>query len=61
MFESVEIAGEVTMVRVDRAPANAIILELLDELVAALEGLAADAPAAERSPGATGSSRLAWT
>jgi enoyl-CoA hydratase len=46
MFVSVEASGAVTVVRVDRAPANAITLELLDELVAALEGLAADAPAA---------------
>jgi enoyl-CoA hydratase len=46
MFVSVETTGEVTLVRVDRPPANAINLELLDELVAALEGLAADVPAA---------------
>jgi enoyl-CoA hydratase len=46
MFVSLEIAGEVTLVRVDRPPANAINLELLDELVGALEALAADVPAA---------------
>ena len=46
MFVSVEASGAVTVVRVDRPPANAMSLELLDELVAALEGLAADAPAA---------------
>lgn len=45
MFVSVEATGEVTLVRVDRPPANAINLELLDELVAALEGLATDVPA----------------
>jgi enoyl-CoA hydratase len=46
MFVSVETSGEVAVARVDRPPANAINLELLDELVAALEGLAADPPAA---------------
>jgi enoyl-CoA hydratase len=46
MFVSVEASGAATVVRIDRPPANAISLELLDELVAALEGLAADAPAA---------------
>jgi enoyl-CoA hydratase len=46
MFVSVESSGEVALVRVDRPPANAIHLELLDELVGALEGLAADVPAA---------------
>jgi enoyl-CoA hydratase len=46
MFVSVETSGAVTLVRVDRPPANAINLELLDELVAALERLAADVPAA---------------
>lgn len=46
MFVSVEITGEVTLVCIDRPPANAVNLELLDELVAALEGLAADVPAA---------------
>ncbi len=46
MFVSVETTAEVTLVRVDRPPVNAINLELLDELVAVLEGLAADVPAA---------------
>ena len=46
MFVSVETTGEVALVRVDRPPANAIDIELLDELVAALEGLAAGVPAA---------------
>ena len=46
MFVSVETSGTVTVVRVDRPPANAISIELLDELVDALEGLAAEAPAA---------------
>ena len=46
MFVSVETSGEVVLVRVDRPPANAINLELLDELVCTLEGLAADVPAA---------------
>jgi enoyl-CoA hydratase len=46
MFVPVETTGEVTLVRIDRPPANAINLELLDELVAALEGLAAGVPAA---------------
>ena len=46
MFVSVETSGTVTVVRVDRPPANAISIELLDELVNALEGLAAEAPAA---------------
>jgi enoyl-CoA hydratase/carnithine racemase len=38
MFVSVETIGAVTVVQVDRPPANAISLELLDQLVAALEG-----------------------
>ena len=46
MFVSVETNAAVTVVSVDRPPANAITLELLDELVAALEGLAASPPAA---------------
>jgi enoyl-CoA hydratase len=46
MFVSVETSDEVTVLSVDRPPANAITLELLDELVAALEGLAADVPSA---------------
>ena len=46
MFVSVQTSGGVAVVGVDRPPANAISVELLDELVAALEGLAADAPAA---------------
>lgn len=45
MFVSVQSSGPIRLVRVDRPPANAIDLELLDELVAALEGLAADVPA----------------
>ena len=46
MFVSVETGGVVTLVSVDRPPANAINVELLDELVAVLERLAADPPAA---------------
>ncbi|MGZ4232535.1 MAG: enoyl-CoA hydratase/isomerase family protein [Solirubrobacteraceae bacterium] len=46
MFVSVQTTGAVTLVRVDRPPANAINVELLDELVAVLEGLGAQAPAA---------------
>jgi enoyl-CoA hydratase len=46
MFVSVETSGELTVVRIDRPPANAINVELLDELVAALEGLAAGGPRA---------------
>lgn len=46
MFVSVEDVDLVTLVRLDRPPANAINLELLDELVAALEGLVADVPSA---------------
>jgi enoyl-CoA hydratase/carnithine racemase len=46
MFVSVQTTGAITLVRVDRPPANAINVELLDELVAVLEGLAAQAPAA---------------
>jgi enoyl-CoA hydratase len=46
MFVSVETSRRVALVRVDRPPANAINLELLDELVGALEALAADPPAA---------------
>ena len=46
MFVSLERSGAVTLVRIDRPPANAINLELLDELLAALEGLAADVPPA---------------
>jgi enoyl-CoA hydratase len=46
MFVSVETSGAVTVVRADRPPANAITVELLDELVATLEALAADSPAA---------------
>jgi enoyl-CoA hydratase len=46
MFVSVERSGALAVVRVDRPPANAISLELLDELVAALDGLAAGEPGA---------------
>ena len=46
MFVSVEAGDVVTLVRIDRPPANAINLELLDELVTALEALVVDAPAA---------------
>jgi enoyl-CoA hydratase len=46
MSVSVEPSGGVAVVRVDRPPANAISVELLDELVDALEGLAAEVPAA---------------
>jgi enoyl-CoA hydratase len=46
MFVSSETSRSVRLVRVNRPPANAMNLELLDELVATLEGLAADVPAA---------------
>jgi enoyl-CoA hydratase len=46
VYVSVEERGKATLVRVDRPPANAMNLELLDELVGALEGLAAHVPAA---------------
>jgi len=46
MFVSVETRDDVTIVGIDRPPANAMSLELLDELVAALEELAADVPRA---------------
>ena len=46
MFVSVETNDAVTVVEIDRAPANAMSLELLDELVDALEQVAADVPAA---------------
>jgi enoyl-CoA hydratase/carnithine racemase len=46
MFVSVQTAGPVALVRIDRPPANAMNLELLDELVTALEQLASEAPAA---------------
>jgi len=46
MFVSVETSDGVTVVRVDRPPANAMSLELLDELVAVLEQLAAGVPKA---------------
>jgi enoyl-CoA hydratase len=46
MHVSVATDGEVALVRLDRPPANAINLELLEELVGALEALAADSPAA---------------
>jgi len=39
-------AGEVTLVSIDRPPANAMTVELLGELVAALERLADDPPKA---------------
>src|SRR4051812_3763132 len=38
--------GGVAVLTADRPPANAMDLELLDELVAAIEGLAGDAPPA---------------
>jgi enoyl-CoA hydratase len=44
VFVSVETSGQLTVVRVDRPPANAINLELLDELVTELERLAAAPP-----------------
>jgi enoyl-CoA hydratase len=40
------VAGEVTLVTIDRPPANAMNVELLTELVSCLEGLAGDPPAA---------------
>lgn len=43
MCVSLESRGGITLVSVDRPPANAISVELLDELVAGLEGLAAEA------------------
>jgi enoyl-CoA hydratase len=46
MFVSVETSDAVTVVRIDRPPANAMSLELLDELVAVFEQLAAGAPKA---------------
>jgi enoyl-CoA hydratase len=46
MFVSVDTSGAVTVVGIDRPPANAMSLELLHELVDALEQLAADVPAA---------------
>lgn len=46
MLVSVETRDAVKLVRVDRPPANAINLELLDELVRVLEVLCAEAPAA---------------
>jgi enoyl-CoA hydratase len=46
VFVSVETIDAVKLVRLDRPPANAINLELLDELVVAFEGLAVDVPAA---------------
>jgi enoyl-CoA hydratase len=46
MFVTVESEGPVSVLRVDRPPANAMDLALLDELVAALEELCAAAPAA---------------
>jgi enoyl-CoA hydratase len=54
VFVSVETSGAVTLVTVDRPPANAMNLELLDELVGALEGLAADLPAAVMIAGREG-------
>jgi enoyl-CoA hydratase len=46
MFVSVETSDAVTVVGIDRPPANAMSLELLDELVDALEQVAATVPAA---------------
>ena len=46
VFVSVETVDAMKLVRLDRPPANAINLELLDELVVAFEGLAVDVPAA---------------
>src|SRR5689334_24910113 len=46
MFVSVESTTEVKVLRVDRPPANAMSLELLDELVDALEQLSTDVPRA---------------
>jgi enoyl-CoA hydratase len=54
MFVSVETTGPVILVRVDRPPANAMNLELLEELVTALEGLAADEPSSVVIAGRTG-------
>lgn len=45
MFVSVDNSDGITVICVDRPPANAISVELMDELVAVLEGLAAQAPA----------------
>jgi enoyl-CoA hydratase len=46
MFVSVETTGAITLVSLNRPPANALDLELLDELLAMLDGLGADVPAA---------------
>ncbi len=46
MFVSVESSGALTTVRVDRPPANAMSLELLDELVGTVEQLGAEPPSA---------------
>jgi enoyl-CoA hydratase len=46
VFVSVTTSDAVTVVAIDRPPANAMSVELLDELVDALEQLAADVPAA---------------
>jgi enoyl-CoA hydratase len=46
MFVSVETTDEVKTLRVDRPPANAMSVELLDELVDALEKLSTDVPRA---------------
>jgi enoyl-CoA hydratase/carnithine racemase len=46
MFVSVQTSGPVRLVRIDRPPANAMNLELLDELVIALEEIASEVPPA---------------
>ena len=45
-FISQSVTDGVTVVAIDRPPANAMNVELLDELVARLEELAADSPSA---------------
>ena len=46
MFVSVETSGAVTVVEIDRPPANAMSLELLDELVERARAIGCDVPAA---------------
>ena len=46
MFVSLKAAGAIAIAHIDRPPANAMNLELLDQLVGAAERLAADPPSA---------------
>ncbi len=61
MFVSVTTSDAVRVVAIDRPPANAMSIELLDELVDALEQLAADVPVALVIAGVPDSSRPAST